>query len=1658
MYQKKKIAMMLIIALLFQLVLPIIESKKVVAFESINYEEKSTDIIETDSEKTNVDTNLETIKFGSYSNENIEKATEEVVKETSTVLENTENISEAYLEWSELSDEKKKNTVEPRKEYIDISELQTNEQFVTSGVTIPERYNLRDVLSEIKTESQGSNGNCYAFAGLNAVETNIALKTGTIYDFSEMHIEYMTSTLLGGSRTFNAGGNFQTVIKYSDDLQGPVLESEIANKNYTEDEYSLLKNAKPIVSITETIEFPTINKRYGYTEEELTEFRESVKSHIMENGSVYASIYFSESSNYYNSTTKGYSCLDTSVLTNHAVSIIGWDDSYSKDNFPSANRPTKDGAWIALNSHGSSFGDNGVFYISYEDNWVEYNMSGVVSTTSFVDTYGPKVELTNYTNDNNSISATINVFDIGGNGVNTSSLKYQWTQSSEQPTLESFTTSFTNGDTLSKTYGDGEQWYLWILAYDTEDNYSISGAVQELKFTDENFYNALCYILSDRIISSKVNEDSTYSIFMTQDTIENITSLSLSAVFDYPLPNHSVNDEIKNIEGIEQFFNLKTLRVYSENITNIDNISFPSGLENLIVSGSKLTSINNVVLPSGLKLLDLHQNFNLIEINIELPKSIEELNLYGLSALENWESINFPDNLKKLNLASCNLGDKIESLNLPITLTELLIGDNGITNIDCLNNLTNLEKLCISANNISDISVIENFSKLVNFKAGDTYSVDFVGVSYYGTQMNQISDINNIDFPNTIESLDLGYNKITDVSSVNWPTSLKSLYLDNNLIENIEIDMGQHFSYINLSYNKIKDVSKINISSEWTSYGRMINLSDNEIQSIPTESWGQSKVGTLILSNNNISNIDNVVWPEELDSLAIDGNNITVINGITWKDNLRYLILNYNNISEIKNVTWPASLQAIEVEKNNITDLSWIESGINLRGIALNNNKIKNIESLSVLSKLQELHLDSNYVDNISALDALTNLGSLHIKKQSIIKVVENDVNNSELPQIIQQTMISGSKVYTENEMILRNCEYEEGSIQYNIDNLGYIFASVSGGVADGTTIFVTNSENQEILKDVYAIHNKEDLINVTYVNNCIHFDLSNSKIELMNDIDLGGNYNEETGSWEGETWIPIGTKEAPFEGFFEGNGFTITGLYINTDQNYQGIIGYNQGTIQNITVEGYIQSTGSYVGGICGYNVGTSEDYKKIPTIRNAKSNVQIESTGQFTGGICGKNATALIEDCYNVGKITGGNDTGGIVGGNTVGFSSPYYETTGVVSKCYNTGEVNGEYEVGGICGTNSLMINYHGRNCVVIDCYNIGNVFGSCWVGGIVGKASDCSKVENCYNLGNVCRISNYQSNVGNIIGTSYGITQNCYYPNTSNIKAINNKDDEENKVYALSTLYMKTSEFVSLLNRDREENVWKLEEGMYKYPVLEWQTTYPNFTDDEESIWLTKIAVTKTPTKTTYIEGQNFNPEGMKVTATYNDGTTKEVTNYTVTDGNNLTTGKTSVTISYTENGVTKTTTQGITVTEKLQIEIEYYTENKEENDIYIEDVSPNTTIENMTSKIYTNGQIEIFKGTEKITNVDTKLATGMTLKISLNNEQVEYTIAVTGDLNGDGEMGDIDVLRFARYRAGLDKSLTGAYLRASNIFKDDNYADDIDLLKMVRILVGLDSLD
>lgn len=257
---------------------------------------------------------------------------------------------------------------------------------------IPKSFHLKSKIGDLKVENQGTYNNCYAYVGLNAIETNLELTTGYEYDFSEMHIEYMTSTLLGGNRTFDGMGNFRTVIEYSVNNMGPVLEKDVPNREYNSSEYDILRNASKIAKVKECTEFQKINKKNNtYTSEELIKFRNSVKNHIMNFGSIFAGMYMGIDEKgeidekYYNSSTYAYSCLDKTTSPNHAVTIVGWDDEYLKENFPQANRPSCDGAYIAMNSWGEQWGDNGYFYISYEDIWIEYNMSGVKEVEELCD-------------------------------------------------------------------------------------------------------------------------------------------------------------------------------------------------------------------------------------------------------------------------------------------------------------------------------------------------------------------------------------------------------------------------------------------------------------------------------------------------------------------------------------------------------------------------------------------------------------------------------------------------------------------------------------------------------------------------------------------------------------------------------------------------------------------------------------------------------------------------------------------------------------------------------------------------------------------------------------------------------------------------------------------------------------------------------------------------------------------------------------------------------------------------------------------------------------------------------------------------------------------------------------------------------------------------
>ena len=148
--------------------------------------------------------------------------------------------------------------------------------------------------------------------------------------------------------------------------------------------------------------------------------------------------------------------------------------------------------------------------------------------------------------------------------------------------------------------------------------------------------------------------------------------------------------------------------------------------------------------------------------------------------------------------------------------------------------------------------------------------------------------------------------------------------------------------------------------------------------------------------------------------------------------------------------------------------------------------------------------------------------------------------------------------------------------------------------------------------------------------------------------------------------------------------------------------------------------------------------------------------------------------------------------------------------------------------------------------------------------------------------------------------------------------------------------------------------------------------------------------------------------------------------------------------------------GISVVVKV-VSLKKYEVTEENGEVYIEDINPGTKIQEFIDNIETNGTMKFCKGNSEITDVNSKVQTGMIMKITLGEQETSCKLVVKGDLNGDGEMGDIDLLKLVRYQAGLDTSLNGAYLKAADVYKDGTYADNKDLLKMARVLAGLDSL-
>jgi hypothetical protein len=261
------------------------------------------------------------------------------------------------------------------------------------------KYDLREVNAVSKIKNQFRDGGCRSFAALGALESRIKLKTGVELDLSENNFENRQGFYFG-TNNVRQGRNRNSDIPYLVNY-GPILEEddpyipmkgEGGEGNYLTQEQVNAAAKNPVIKdgVKQIMGFDFLKtvdttKVISAEDDELLQIKEA----IAKNGGVVADMYMAHDGNktfpytdvkYYNPETKAYyfdgkdSDRTSKYKTveadgvkygaNHAITIVGWDDDFSKDNF--TTKPEIDGAWIVRDAQSEAFGDKGYFYVSFQ--------------------------------------------------------------------------------------------------------------------------------------------------------------------------------------------------------------------------------------------------------------------------------------------------------------------------------------------------------------------------------------------------------------------------------------------------------------------------------------------------------------------------------------------------------------------------------------------------------------------------------------------------------------------------------------------------------------------------------------------------------------------------------------------------------------------------------------------------------------------------------------------------------------------------------------------------------------------------------------------------------------------------------------------------------------------------------------------------------------------------------------------------------------------------------------------------------------------------------------------------------------------------------------------------------------------------------------------
>ena len=266
--------------------------------------------------------------------------------------------------------------------------------------SLPTSYDLRTDQAVTPARNQGRYGDCWAFAAMAALESAILKQgvdpsvTADILDLSEDHMDRHHGFDYGPRLV---GGRYELALSYLLRGDGPYRESDYPYELPPEATAPTSTGALPVpeeaTPTDPVIPYQVLGVQFLENVNALELTADTVqaaiaptKEAIMQYGAVSTNLYQAHDGNgtfpytnaaYYNPDTAAYYCDGNAPgyehVANHAVAIVGWDDSFPKENF--ATQPDFDGAWLCKDAQGATFGQDGFYWVSYQ--------SACVTTTQF---------------------------------------------------------------------------------------------------------------------------------------------------------------------------------------------------------------------------------------------------------------------------------------------------------------------------------------------------------------------------------------------------------------------------------------------------------------------------------------------------------------------------------------------------------------------------------------------------------------------------------------------------------------------------------------------------------------------------------------------------------------------------------------------------------------------------------------------------------------------------------------------------------------------------------------------------------------------------------------------------------------------------------------------------------------------------------------------------------------------------------------------------------------------------------------------------------------------------------------------------------------------------------------------------------------------------